>query len=139
MRASANRDGIRVVSDEGKATEGEPDEDEAGVFAKLPDSRPGARSPRRRTGARAAKAEPQVPKKAPAVTTPRAEREPERPKPPPAEQRSAEPAPEAEPSSGGGLEDVAWAGIAAAAEAATLGVRLASRAFESLRGNPGRR
>jgi hypothetical protein len=33
----------------------------------------------------------------------------------------------------GGLEDLAWAGIAAAAEAATIGVRLASRAMEAVR------
>ena len=36
---------------------------------------------------------------------------------------------------GGGLEDIAWAGVAAAAEAATIGVRLASRAIEALRGS----
>jgi hypothetical protein len=46
--------------------------------------------------------------------------------------------PEAEPDEndapeGGGLEDLAWAGIAAAAEAATIGVRLASRAMEAVR------
>ena len=40
---------------------------------------------------------------------------------------------EAAEGSGRGLEDVAWAGIAAAAEAATVGVRLAGRAFEALR------
>ena len=35
----------------------------------------------------------------------------------------------------GGLDDVAWAGVAVAAEAATIGVRLASRAIEAVRGN----
>jgi hypothetical protein len=35
--------------------------------------------------------------------------------------------------SGGGIEDVAWAGVAAAAEAATIGVRLATRALEAMR------
>ena len=34
---------------------------------------------------------------------------------------------------GGGVEDVAWAGVAAAAEAATIGVRLATRALEAMR------
>ena len=40
---------------------------------------------------------------------------------------------EDEAREGGGLEDLAWAGIAAAAEAATLGVRLATRAMEAVR------
>ena len=44
-----------------------------------------------------------------------------------------EKAAEAAEGSGRGLEDVAWAAIAAAAEAATVGVRLAGRAFEALR------
>ena len=43
-----------------------------------------------------------------------------------------EPADEADEAPGG-LEDLAWAGVAAAAEAATLGVRLATRAVEALR------
>jgi hypothetical protein len=46
--------------------------------------------------------------------------------------REAEGAP-AEQERIGGLEDLAWAGIAVAAEAATLGVRLAGRAFEAAR------
>ena len=33
----------------------------------------------------------------------------------------------------GGIEDLAWAGVAVAAEAATLGVRLLSRAVEAVR------
>jgi hypothetical protein len=32
-----------------------------------------------------------------------------------------------------GIEDVAWAGVTVAAEAATLGVRLFSRALETVR------
>jgi hypothetical protein len=32
-----------------------------------------------------------------------------------------------------GIEDVAWAGVTVAAEAATLGVRLVSRALEAVR------
>jgi len=32
-----------------------------------------------------------------------------------------------------GLEDLAWAGIAVTAEAATLGVRLVGRAFDAAR------
>ena len=37
------------------------------------------------------------------------------------------------------LEDIAWAGVAAAAEAATLGVRLANKAIEAFRGTSERR
>jgi hypothetical protein len=36
-------------------------------------------------------------------------------------------------SARGGVEEVAWAGITVAAEAATLGVRLVSRALEAVR------
>jgi hypothetical protein len=103
------------------------------VFGNLPGSRPGTRSPRRdsadaprKTQARAAKPSPK----------PRPKAQPAPARPP----RPAEPAeqPAADSKSGGGLEDIAWAGVAAAAEAATLGVRLAGRAFEALRGNPER-
>ena len=120
-------------------TEPEGDDSAGSVFGNLPDSRPGSRSPRRRSGKGggtakakakpAAKAKPKRAAKPKAAPRPRAG-----PKPPP----SAPPEREREPAgaaSGGGLEDLAWAGVAAAAEAATLGVRLASRAIESLRGN----
>jgi hypothetical protein len=106
-----------------------------GVFGNLPGSRPGTRSPRRGStaaakgdcGKRAAAAKSK-PKAKPSV----------KPGPRPAPEaktapRDAGPAAADEP--GGGLEDIAWAGVAAAAEAATLGVRLASRAIEALRGN----
>ena len=49
---------------------------------------------------------------------------------------SETPEPETPPASGdehGGVEDLAWAGVAVAAEAATLGVRLLSRAVEAVR------
>jgi hypothetical protein len=115
-----------------------PDSDPApgggGVFGNLPDARPGTRSPRRdsaRTGRDKPQREP----------SPKPERERQRATPPPPPRRptpEAEPADAAEPSArqGGGLEDIAWAGVAAAAEAATIGVRLASRAIEALRGSP---
>jgi hypothetical protein len=47
----------------------------------------------------------------------------------------AEPPPQPAGQAGqmGGVEDLAWAGVAVAAEAATLGVRLAGRAFEAMR------
>jgi hypothetical protein len=125
------------MSDE-HTSEPETDETPGSVFGNLPGSRPGTRSPRRDRGKAAeAKAKPAKAKaKEPAAKAKKpAEREPE---PPP--QREPEPPPEREPdapapAAGGGLEDIAWAGVAAAAEAATLGVRLASRAIEALRGN----
>jgi hypothetical protein len=104
-----------------------------GVFGNLPGSRPGSRSPRRRSGDAPA---PAKPKPKPAARR-QSTRAPERAAAAPAPPRSSPPAPEPEqPQSGaGGLEDVAWAGVAVAAEAATIGVRLASRAIEALRGN----
>ncbi|MET0751477.1 MAG: hypothetical protein ABWZ43_10475 [Solirubrobacterales bacterium] len=120
-------------------TEPEGDDSPGSVFGNLPDSRPGSRSPRRRSGkgggAAKAKAKPAAKAKPKRAAKPKAAPRPRAaPKPPP----SAPPEREREPAaaaSGGGLEDLAWAGVAAAAEAATLGVRLASRAIESLRGN----
>lgn len=104
----------------GAPAAGEPPAEHAadGVFGNLPRTRPGARSPRRDAGA----AKP-PPKKATTAAAPASE-----PGPPPGE-------PEAPPAgeSGGGIEDVAWAGVAAAAEAATIGVRLATRALEAMR------
>jgi outer membrane biosynthesis protein TonB len=120
--------------------------DQGGIFGKLPDSRPGTRSPRR-SGAKAkpkaatkakprtkASAKPQTaakpkaaPKRQPAKKAP--PREPAPPRPPDPETPVADQTP-------GGLGEIAWAGIAVAAEAATIGVRLASRAIEAVRGNP---
>jgi len=63
---------------------------------------------------------------------------PRTPRPPPSRSDAPprarpEPEPQSERSGVGGVEDMAWAGIAAAAEAATLGVRLATKAFEAVR------
>lgn len=110
------------------------------VFGNLPDARPGTRSPRRTTGAKpksrstpAAKAaaKPKPPKPA---AKPRSAAPPAPPAPKTAEPRR----PAVQDQQPGGLADVAWAGIAVAAEAATIGVRLASRAIEAVRGNPER-
>jgi hypothetical protein len=104
-----------------------------GVFGNLPRSRPGTRSPRRdpdaETSSRLTTQEPatesaardDAPAEAQAARA-QGEPNPER----------AEPATPAEESHGS-LEDLAWAGIAAAAEAATIGVRLASRAMETVK------
>ena len=110
-------------------------EDEPGIFGNLPKTRPGARSPRRdaaaaRRSASAAKeaASPKAPKRKPAAPPP----------PPPGRAEPPPPEPRAEPQ-GGGIEDVAWAGVAAVAEAATIGVRLANRALEAMRDTVDRR
>lgn len=124
---------------------------QGGVFGNLPDSRPGPRSPRRDAKAKAVGGSKPKPKsKAKAVPAakakpaPAASPQPVRParpnvqrepasaaKPPPGPSERGQPA-------GGGLADVAWAGVAVAAEAATIGVRLASRAIEAVRGKPER-
>jgi hypothetical protein len=120
-------------------SEERPDNQEAqqqgGVFGKLPDSRPGSRSPRRDGANRQAAAKPRSSHKPPTAA--------KRPKPSPAReprprQAPASPPPAAAtdspPESGAGLDDLAWAGVAAIAEAATFGVRLANRAFGAIRG-----
>jgi hypothetical protein len=110
---------------------------QGGVFGNLPDARPGTRSPRRKTGGAKAKAK--------SATKPKAARQatPKKKTPPVPKAKPAAPPPRTEPKAPdpqqpGGLADVAWAGIAVAAEAATIGVRLASRAIEAVRGNPER-
>ena len=113
-------------------------DEQGGVFGNLPGSRPAVRSPRRGDaggaaggGAKAAggqsgsaaQPEPTVPQSPRGGST----------RPP---GRSPEAEPESPPPAGaehGGVEDLAWAGIAVAAEAATLGVRLLSRAVEAVR------
>lgn len=121
--------------------------EQGGVFGNLPRSRPGIRSPRRASASRRvdAGAEP------PAEAEPPADPETEWPVEPPragageapptvSAPAGAEDAHKAEPDrSSGGLEDLAWAGVAAAAEAATIGVRLASRAMEAVRDSVERR
>ena len=110
-------------------------DEQGGVFGNLPGSRPAVRSPRRggaagggakaagRQSGSAAQPEPSVPRSPRGGST----------RPP---GRSPEAEPESPPPAGaehGGVEDLAWAGIAVAAEAATLGVRLLSRAVEAVR------
>jgi hypothetical protein len=123
------------------------------VFGRLPGTRPGVRSPRRASG-KATEAEPAAEQQEP---TP----DPRSPAGiPSARDRSKAagdeaPATEAWPSGGGepsdaeeqpdaqaehgGVEELAWGGIAVAAEAATLGVRLLSRAMDAVRRAPDRR
>ena len=106
-------------------------EEQGGVFGNLPGTRPGVRSPRRGGQSR--------PAGQPKPSVPRATRSRPSARPPPP---SPGPEPEGPPATGtehGGVEDLAWAGIAVAAEAATLGVRLLSRAVEAERKPPDRR
>jgi hypothetical protein len=133
-----------LMSDEPEPSKAEPPT-QGGVFGNLPDSRPGTRSPRRTSAAKAggkAKAKPAAKAAAKTTATPRAKAK-AKPAPkavpaakPPLSRPDApdarRPGPEQQP---GGLADVAWAGIAVAAEAATIGVRLASRAIDAVRGN----
>lgn len=100
------------------------DAEERGVFGNLPRSRPGMRSPRRRESKEAAAAS----EAKPSPPSPRQ-------RPAPAQPPPRAPEPEAPPrdTEGGGVEELAWAGITVAAEAATLGLRLLSRAVEAVR------
>lgn len=116
-------------------------DDPGGIFGNLPTSRPGARSPRRRssdsdsaakTAKTSDKARPKPKISSPSKPPPPP---PPPPTPPPPEPEAGEQAAE-QPGGGshvGGVEDLAWAGITVAAQAATAGVRLASRALESAR------
>jgi hypothetical protein len=108
---------------------------ESGVFGNLPSARPGVRSPRRGTGRRESSAAAAAPAERPAPKRkPQPEREPLTPGPRPAPPPRTDPPPrELAGAQGGGVEDLAWAGITVAAEAATLGVRLLSRAVEAVR------
>lgn len=115
------------------AAENEPAKDADGVFGNLPSSRPGARSPRRTAAGNGAptKAVPAAARRAkprPAPPPPRAN-PPRPPAPdPPTTPEAREPGQRiASP------EDLAWAGIAVAAQAATVGVKVASRAMDAVR------
>ena len=119
------------------ADEARPDPDDTGLFGKLPRSRPGTRSPRRTAGGGPPKAERAKRESRPRATATRATPK-SRPAPPPADEpeRAASGAPSSAPAGedqGAGLEELAWAGIAVTAEAATLGVRLMSRALDAAR------
>jgi hypothetical protein len=107
--------------------------EESGIFSRLPDARPARRSPRRRAGDQAPTEPDEGTGKAKDEDRPPVEeREPVAPRPGGVEGGTA-------PEREGSVEDLAWAGIAVAAEAATLGVRLLSRAVEAVRKPPDRR
>jgi hypothetical protein len=102
------------------------DPDDTGLFGKLPRSRPGMRSPRRAGGGEV--------RTAAAKTEAKPKPKPARPATPPRVRAEEADARESDPEErGAGLEELAWAGIAVTAEAATLGVRLMSRALDAAR------
>ena len=95
---------------------------QAGVLGNLPKRRPAVRSPRR-TEAKAAPGKPREKPPARAAATPTREAPPRVPKP----------VAEAEHSNAADLEGLARGGIAIAAGAASLGLRLAGRTAAALR------
>lgn len=112
-----------------------PEEESAeGVFGNLPGSRPGARSPRRGAGGgRKEDPEPTGRRITRATPPPSPPVPDEAPSPPAGSER---PVPDPEPGQRAkvqGVEDLAWVGVAIAAQAATVGVRFASRALEAAR------
>ncbi len=125
----------------------EPPSRDRGVFGNLPSARPGVRSPRRdgekqasTEKARQAKAaKPPARSRSARSSASRSgqqTRAASGPRRDPAAASEAAPsaAPPPEPGSPRrGIEDVAWAGVTVAAEAATLGVRLLSRALGAVR------
>jgi len=121
-----------------KPEAGEQPAEQGSVFGNLPESRPGVRSPRRGKSRDAGRAGGTTAKSTPRQTRPA--KEAGRPSPsgpaarPPSRPVTHEPAaPPSDEAELGGIEDLAWAGVAVAAEAATLGVRLLSRAVEAVR------
>jgi len=107
-----------------------------GVFGNLPSSRPGSRSPRRRDSRASADtaAETRAASE-PAAPKPKPKPKPKAPTAPEAAKPSPEPASDPlEPQPGiHGVEDLAWAGVAVVAQAATAGIRFTSRALEAAR------
>jgi hypothetical protein len=116
----------------------------SGLFGKLPRSRPGIRSARRPATDGGSKPPPQPPKRTqarptqarPKASAARSKPAASRPRPSPPPRPRSESAPKSGSDPSGepaGLEELAWAGIAVTAEAATLGVRLVTRALDAAR------
>src|SRR5688572_17265774 len=108
-----------------------------GVFGNLPSTRPGSRSPRRRgteteaeTPADDATAPEPVAAEPEPEPAPKPEPEAPEPEPEPSEPNEGPPAPQ---PSIQGVEDLAWAGVAVVAQAATAGIRFTSKALEAAR------
>jgi hypothetical protein len=142
------------MSDQDRRQEEPEPGQEGSLFGKLPSARPGVRSPRRATAGGKGGSAPTPKTRTPgrvgseAPTSAAGRRSPEtaspgvRPSdtpgrssdpPPPTQPETAREPEAAEPRDAPGVEDLAWAGVTVAAEAATLGVRLLSRAIEAVR------
>jgi len=107
-----------------------------GVFGNLPSTRPGSRSPRRRDTDAPEEPAPdpvaQEPEPVAEAAEPTAEPEPEVPEPEPDPPEPSEDPLAPQPSIQG-VEDLAWAGVAVVAQAATAGIRFTSKALEAAR------
>jgi hypothetical protein len=133
-----------MTEDGPEAASGGPDGPE-GVFGNLPSTRPGSRSPRRRsTEEKQVAADP--PSEGPSEES--VPSTPARENPPDSSRGTDPPTPEPEPDpdpplpdedplapqpSIQGVEDLAWAGVAVVAQAATAGIRFTSKALEAAR------
>jgi hypothetical protein len=99
------------------------EEPQESILGSLPRSRPSVRSPRRDAAARARRSKPAEPKRAkprPAGADPARSRAPREPGPPEAE-------------GGGGVEDLARAGVTTAVQVAGAGLRFAGKAAGAIR------
>ena len=99
------------------------DEPKESILGSLPRSRPSVRSPRRDAAARARRSKPTEPKGAkprPAGAEPGRSRAPREQEPPEAE-------------GGGGVEDLARAGVTTAVQVAGAGLRFAGKAAGAIR------
>lgn len=128
---------------------------EGGLFGKLPSARPAVRSPRRGDGSKKGRSAPtpKASESAPGQVRDAGAASAERPDPgsvspgvrppgttgrssavsPPTQPEEPHVGEAPEPRDAPGVEDIAWAGVTVAAEAATLGVRLLSRAIGAVR------
>lgn len=129
-----------MTADDSEAVPGSTGDPE-GVFGNLPSTRPGSRSPRRRSAVETQSADTpsqgsvpstpveESPRKASGGTDPIAP-EPTTPEPEVPQRDEAPPAPQ---QGIHGVEDLAWAGVAVVAQAATAGIRFTSKALEAAR------
>lgn len=141
---------LKMTEDDNQSQrpESSPGQAEGGsIFGNLPKERPGARSPRRavagaaKEGAKPKRSSgkrpaPPKPARPAAKSKPAAGPQPASPSSPPPRDRPdqvGQPMRREGSPAIGGIEDLAWAGVTVAAQAATVGVKLASRALEAVR------
>jgi len=103
----------------------EEDEPQDSILGSLPRSRPSVRSPRRDAAAKARRAKPATAKPKTPAAGAGAKRSAATP--------MSEPTPGPEGEGGGGVEDIARAGVMTAVQVATAGLRFAGRAAGAIR------